>query len=418
METYPATVGQLSVWHDLVRIPAERRWEANLQFTWDLPDGAAEQPVWDALARLARRHGSLRTRYVVDENGLPRQWPSEDTAAVHEQVRQGTADAAERAEAERRELHTAIDVRTELPWRALLLLDAGRPAALVVTLHHMAADGVAGLIMRDDFLRLLAGEELPAAPGPRELALAQQGADGGRLRTAERHWRRTLAAAPRVRSAEGAGGNERIGATLRTGIPMPQAHAMAATTGVSLSSVLLAVYHRALCAAGDETVHLMFSMSNNRYDDTQAAMVTSLNQWVPLLLDAGTSKPAEPLATVAERVHWKHFGALKHGVYSPAAAAAARAEQPDVDLGYHYNPMLTPPGFPSADRAAPPAVEYYEPARATGPGFYVIARGLTSLELDLRVGRPGWDGPRVRTFVDRVTAELHALSPAASGPSW
>ncbi|MEV8512154.1 condensation domain-containing protein [Dactylosporangium sp. NPDC051484] len=407
MKTYPATVGQLSVWRDIEKMPAGRTWEANLTFVWDLPvDTPADEPaVWRALARLALRHGSLRTRFVVDDAGMPRQWPSEDGAAeILERIRQGSADAAERAELEQRELQRSIDVTRELPWRAWLLLDAGRPAQVLVIVNHMAADGAAALVMRDDFLRLLGGEQLPPAPGPLEMALEQQADGGGRLRTAERYWRRTLAAAPRL--ADGAREPERVGATLHTGLPMPDAHDAAAKIGVSLASVLLAAYHRALCAATGEGAHLFFPMSANRYDERHAGVVTSLNQWAPLLLDLD---PAEPFDAAAGKTHWKSFNALKNGVCSPDAIVAIRAEHADADPGYYYNPILAPPGFPSGDTPAPATVEWYDPARATGPGFYMIARGLTSLDLILRVNRPGWDHPRVAAFLHAIAGELSSI---------
>src|SRR5262249_30308679 len=157
--------------------------------------------------------------------GLPRQWITDETGPVG----QGRDD---RPDAQEREQRQVIDVTEELPWRALISRNT-----LVVTIHHMAADGVAALIMREDFLRLPAGEDLPPAGGPLELAVEQQSGDNPRLRNAERHWRRTLAAAPRAK-AETVDA-ERIGAMLRTGIPMPQAHELAAAAGASLSSVLL-----------------------------------------------------------------------------------------------------------------------------------------------------------------------------------
>ncbi|MER7003919.1 condensation domain-containing protein [Dactylosporangium sp. NPDC000555] len=407
MKTYPATVGQLSVWRDIEKMPVGRTWEANLTFVWDLPaDAPPDEPaVWRALARLAMRHGSLRTRFVVDDAGMPRQWLSEDgEAEILERIRQGSADAAERAELEQRELRRAVDVTRELPWRAWLLLDAGRPAQVLVIVNHMAADGAAALVMREDFLRLLGGEELPPAPGPLEMALEQQADGGGRLRTAERYWRRTLAAAPRL--ADGACDPERVGATLHTGLPMPDAHDAAAKIGVSLASVLLGAYHRALCAATGERAHLLFPMSANRYDERHAGVVTSLNQWAPLLLDLD---PAEPFDAAAGKTHWKAFNALKNGVCSPDAIVAIRAEHAGADPGYYYNPILAPPGFPSEDTRAPATVEWYDPARATGPGFYLIARGLTSLDLILRVNRPGWDRPRVAAFLHAIARELSPI---------
>ncbi|MFG2044254.1 condensation domain-containing protein [Dactylosporangium sp. NPDC048998] len=408
MKTYPATVGQLSVWRDIEKMPAGRTWEANLTFVWDLPpDAPAEEAdVWRALARLALRHGSLRTRYVVDDARMPRQWLSDDgKAELLEQIRQGTADVAERAELEARELQRAVDVTRELPWRAWLLLDAGRPAQVLVIVNHMAADGAAALVMQEDFLRLLGGEELPPAPGPLEMALEQQtDGGGGRLRTAERYWRRTLAAAPRL--ADDACEPERVGATLHTGLPMPAAHDAAAKLGVSLATVLLTAYHRALCTATGELAHLFFPMSSNRYDERHASVVTSLNQWVPLLLDLD---PAEPFDAAATKAHFKSFNALKNGFCSPDAIVAIRAEHADADPGYYYNPILAPPGFPSEDTPAPATVEWYDPARTTGPGFYVIARGLTSLDLILRVNRPGWNRPRVATFLHAIARELSPI---------
>lgn len=413
-KTYPATVGQLSVWRDIEKIPPDRRWEANLAFVWNLPETGepiAEERIWQALGRLGMRHGSLRTTYTVDDDGFPRQRllgdggadPDGTEAEILRQVRQGTADVAELAELEPRVQQRNVDVLSELPWRAWILTDAGRPVRVLIIVNHMAADGAGGLVMEEDFLRLLGGEDLPPAPGPLEMALDQQGEGSARLRNAERYWRRTLAGAPRPVETDVA--QERVGATLHTGIPMPQAHEGAAKAGVSLASLLLTVYHRAVCSVTGERAHLMFPMSNNRYDERAARVVTSLNQWVPLVLDVD---PAEPFEQAAAKVHWKSFNALKNGVCSPDAILQIRAEHADADPGYYYNPILAPPGFPSNDLPVPSTVEWYEPARKTGPGFYLIGRGLSSLDLVLRVYRPGWDRPRVEAFVNNVQAELEA----------
>jgi hypothetical protein len=408
-ETYPATVGQLSVWRDIEKLPPERLWEANLLFVWDLPGQEPGAPalsaerIWAALAALAVRHGSLRTTYVVDGQGFPRQrlldGAGDGTGSTAEmvlnQIRQGTADVAERAAMETAELQRAIDVTRELPWRAWILSDAGRPAHVLLVVNHMAADGFASLVMNEDFLRLLAGETLPPAIGPLELALDEQGEGNARLRTAERYWRRTMAAAPRRRGE----GQERIGATLHTGIPMPLAHEAAAKLDATAGSALLAAYYRAVCAVTGERTQLMFPMTANRFDERHAVVVTSLNQWVPMLLEFDE---AEPFEAVVSKMHWKMFNARKNGLCSPDAILAIRDEQADADPGYYYNPMLTDPGFPSEDSVVPSTVEWYEPARATGPGFYVICRGITSLDLVLRVNRPGWDRPRLEAFLQHL----------------
>jgi len=80
-ETYPATVGQLSVWRDIERFPPDRLWEANLSVVWDLPDGSwSEEQIWSALGAVAMRHASMRTTYVIDDEGFPRQRIAADTA--------------------------------------------------------------------------------------------------------------------------------------------------------------------------------------------------------------------------------------------------------------------------------------------------------------------------------------------------
>src|SRR5205085_12645019 len=65
--TYPVTIGQMSVLHDLFDMPPERRCEVNLIFTWDLPAGHTEEEVWAAFTKLAKRHESMRLHYVCAE---------------------------------------------------------------------------------------------------------------------------------------------------------------------------------------------------------------------------------------------------------------------------------------------------------------------------------------------------------------
>ncbi|MGI5177300.1 condensation domain-containing protein [Dactylosporangium sp. CA-152071] len=398
-ETYPATVGQLSVWRDIERFPPDRLWEANLSFVWDLPEGDwTQEQVWAALGAVAMRHASMRTTYVVDPEGFPRQRIVAHTAEeVLAQVRQGTADVAEREEKDAAEIRRAIDALSELPWRAWILLEGDAPRQVLVVVNHMAADGVASVVLREDFETILGGTDLPPAPGPLELALNQTGEGSGRLRNAERYWRRTLAAAPRRHET---GELDPVGAVLQTGIPMPQAHEAMAKFEVTLASLILAAYYRGIQAATGEQEVLLFPMSANRFDEQHARVVTSLNQWAPLLLDLDA---AEPFTEILPKVHWKAFNALKNGVCSPDAIWQIRDEHakldPPADRGFYYNPMLAPPGFPSDDHLVAPKIDFFDHGRTTGPGFYLIVRGLTSLNLMFRVNRSGFDRDSVNTVM-------------------
>ncbi|MET7426415.1 condensation domain-containing protein [Dactylosporangium sp. NPDC005555] len=405
-ETYPATVGQLSVWREIERLPADRLWEANLSSVWDLPEGDwSEERIWSALGAAAMRHASMRTVYVLDEDGFPRQRvAAHSVQEVLAQVGQGTADVAEREAKDAAELQRAIDTTAELPWRAWILLDGGTPKQVLVVFNHMAADGVGGLVLREDFETILGGTELPPAPGPIELALDQQGEGSGRLRNAERYWRRTISAAPH----RPAGGDaEPLGAVLHTGIPMPLANEAIGKFEVTLASLILAAYYRGIQAATGEDAVLLLLMSSNRFDETHARVVTSLNQWTPLLL---RFEPDEPFEEILPKVHWKAFNALKNGVCSPDAMWVIRDEHerldPPVDPGFSYNPMLAPPGFPSEDRLVAPRIERFEPARATGPGFYLIVRGLTSLDLVFRTRRHGFDDAAMTTMLHTIQDRL------------
>ena len=392
-QTYPATVGQLSLWRDLEKMPIERRWETNLPFVWDLPSGLSEDDVWAALGSLAMRHESLRTTYLVDAAGHLRQRLAADTPAdALERVRQGTAGVAERAAMEEQKVRDAIDVTVDMPWRVWILTsDDGAPAHVFLVVHHVGADGMGVVLMERDFQAILAKTPLPAVGSPRAMALSQQSGDGARgLKAAERYWRRTIEAAPHRETA--AVPAERLGSTLHTGIPVPMAHDGAGKMEISLASLLLAGYYRGLRTALGTSAVLMFPVTNNRFDPAVAEVVTTLVQWAPVVLDFDD---AEPFEEMAKKIHWKAFNAMKHGVCDPDAIMAIRDEHeamgPPVDPGFYYNPILAPPGFPSTDSLSPQAIEWYEPARTTGPGVYVIARGLTSIDIIVRANRPGFD---------------------------
>jgi hypothetical protein len=384
-------MGQLSVWRDIEKIPLERAWEANLVFSWDIAGEHPVDAVWQALGALASRHESLRTTYLVDENGDPRQCIGpDDPAAVLEDVRQGVADIGERAALEAEQLRRAFDVAREMPWRAWILTAGGVPRQILIVMHHIAADAAGLLIMRDDFPHLLAGTPLPAATTVRELAMRQRDGGARAIRAAEGYWRRTLSTAPRQLTPDAPG--PAVGATLHTGIPVSMAHKGAANLGISVSSVLLAAYYRALRDTTGTARILLYPMSSNRFDPAVATLVTSQNQWVPLVAEFDGTEPFEVLAT---KLHWKTFNALKHGCYDPDVIARLRVEAnqevPAVDPGYHFNAVIAPAGDPAAETVEPARTEWYEPARATGPGFYLIARGISSIELVFRVNRAGFD---------------------------
>ncbi|NUR29984.1 MAG: hypothetical protein HOV83_29735 [Catenulispora sp.] len=393
--TYPMTIGQLSVFRDVQRMPPERLWEANLQpLVWDVRTDCTVEDVWRALGELAMRHESLRTDYAVDESGAPLQFiGAHDAEEVLERAERGVADIAELPQLLATKHQEVLDIYHGIPWRAWVITEDGVPKHVLYIVHHMAADGAASLIMQDDFHALLAGRELPPPSGqPIAMALDQQGAGAHRLRAAERHWRRTLDAAPR-RSDTAVANPEMLGVTLTTGIPLEAAHAGAAKLGVILQTVVLAAYYHAVREVMDRSAVLILAISANRFDSATAGIVTSLNQWAVILLDFDGT---ETFAELVAKVHGKSLTGLKNSICHPDTVMDIRAEffekaDPPVDEGFNINTILAPPGFAPAVEQTPSKVEFAPPARNFGPGFYLIVRGIDTIDCIVRCNRADVD---------------------------
>src|SRR5262249_5871877 len=158
-----------------------------------------------------------------------------------------------------------IDLTRDMPWIASVVTDRGAPVSVIAVVHHTAADGAASLILEEDLLALLAGEQPQPANSVIALSKRQSSGEGAaRQRASERYWRRTMEATPR-RELGPRSGNY-MGATLRTGIPLPRLHDGADKLNVSLATCVLTAFYRGLCEVTGTTTHLMLAMSNNRFE--------------------------------------------------------------------------------------------------------------------------------------------------------
>lgn len=409
--TYPMTIGQLSVHRDVEQLPPDRLWEANLQpVVWDIRQKCTVEDVWQALGALAERHESLRTNYVFQADGSPRQFlGAKDAAEVMERVERGVADISELPALAASKYQDLLDIYHGIPWRAYVITDDGTPTKVLFVVHHIAADGAAAVILQDDFHALLAGEELePAAGQPIAMAVDQQGAGAFRLRAAERYWRRTLEAAPRVPEVA-VPNTEMLGASLHTGIPLEVARTGAEKKlDVSMATIVLAAYYHALRTVLERNAILVMAISANRFDPTMAGVVTSLTQWAPMLLDFDGS---EPFPELAAKIHGKALNAFKNSICDPDYVVAIREEyceklNPPVDKGFSTNVILAPPGFAPAVPQQPHTMEFATPTRATGPGFYFIASGIERIDVAVRCNRPDVDRQKLAAILQTFQETL------------
>ncbi|GGK81471.1 hypothetical protein Ppa06_48630 [Planomonospora parontospora subsp. parontospora] len=145
-----------------------------------------------ALRAVVARHESLRMRFPADEDGRPYVVVGE-TADI--ELRRATADEASAADLFSAEAARAFDLAEGPLIRSILVRLAEDDHALLVTVHHIAADGWSTEILTEELRALYGGADLPDpevrygdyALWQRERPVAEADLD---------HWRERLAGVP------------------------------------------------------------------------------------------------------------------------------------------------------------------------------------------------------------------------------
>ncbi|WP_406154800.1 condensation domain-containing protein [Streptomyces sp. NBC_01023] len=380
----PLSLGQLSVWDDIRDLPGARWHEANNAVLWALPHNVGTEEVRTALRSVVARHPSLRTRYDLQDSDPPRQLAPDtdfsDSLPVVETAGAPPGDFVAGPASLR------FRLGHEHGWRATLLTRAGTASHLLFVKHHIAADAWAQEVLRQEFTGALtdpSGAGPATAPGPAELAADQFTPAGLRRQTAALgHWNRLLDQAPptALPPATGAGGGV-LQATLRSGPARAAARTVAAAAEVSVSSVVLAAYARSVARICGTDALLVQLMSANRFSPRWKNVVTSMNQWVPALIEGAREDDLRRLASVT---HWSSLGAFRHGAHDVTAVAALLARRPDAPepvcaFNYVTLPEQQPPD--SAGKSAPvtePVITWEEPFTSIGPRCYARAEESAS----------------------------------------
>ncbi|QUI33873.1 amino acid adenylation domain-containing protein [Streptomyces alfalfae] len=336
-------------------------WAFTQSMVFPVPSGTAPERVRAAVRGLAERHGALRTRLLAADlqAEVAREVPA-GAALVRVEVTADDAPATARRLAARTRLAPEDGEMMRAVW-----LDAGQDHAglLLLTLHHLAVDGVSWRVIGPELAAALAAP----AEAPRGPAQAAPGTSFHRWAhllaeeserpeaTAELGWWRTAledAADARIAGGQGAGARR---ATLTVELPADLTEAaltaLPAAYNCGPDAVLLsalasaAVRHRGTGAG--LLVHLE---GHGRQALSAPADVSRTVGWFttqyPVLLDAGRpgETPAgEVLKAVKERLRSVPNGGIGWGLlrHLNPRTAAELAELPVPDVRFNYLGRLT-----------------------------------------------------------------------------
>jgi hypothetical protein len=398
----PLSHGQLSDWRDVEGLPRHRWHEANIWVGWSIPDGVDLDRARRAVLALGQRHPSLRTRYDLSDPASPRQLV-DPVAAV--EIVEGDVDGDPMAEITAL-VNRPFDLRTEHGWRVRLATRHGRPTDLLVFRHHIVADGWCNDVLEQDFHAFLRDPTaVSVAAGPLDLATWQHAAQQQRTRAAvTAYWEKVfdLATGSGFPRADPAGAGA-LRCAIRSRAAHAHATAVAARTGTSLSSVVLAAYTLAVARVAGTDALVAQAMCANRFAPQWRQVVTTMNQWAAILVE-----PVDDLAEHATRVHRAVMTSYRYGMYDVDTVAGLRAAAEersgrDAEALCSYNFVSVPEisGPPPADDE----LFWDEPFSTVGHGCYLRATEEAGSALALRIRTKGIDRERVTA----VMKHLHAV---------
>jgi hypothetical protein len=402
----PATFGQLSVWRSIEHLPPDTT-EANLGQRWDLPEGTAVADVGRALDALEARHEILRTTFAFPEDGGVEQLVHPPTGVDLPVAEAGAPGQDETARVSGRGF--ALD--REPAWRVELVTSAGRPVRLLVCFHHLLVDGTGLRILHDELLGLLAGRELDDDPPTcRQVAAEQAGGAWDRhTRAAVEHWRRCLADEPPGEPPPDPGSDVRW-ADLYSVPALDAARHLAAELEVSLHTVVLSAFCRAVAVRDGRAAMVVGLVAGNRTDARLRRLVASVVQLVPIRV---AFEPGEGFAELARRLQWSTLGAYRRGAFDVDALRDLHAERGYDAAGgglryfFNFSEDLQQP-VPEDVRLGPEGWTVETQTTGRDNGFRVYFAGTAGALLRCRF-RERSDEPRSPAAAARLTAQTRAL---------
>jgi hypothetical protein len=279
------------------------------------------------------------------------------------------------------------------------------PAHLVLVSHHVVADGHALTVLERDFFAALAGglDGAPTGPG---VILAHEQSPAGLRRgeAALAYWTKMLAEVPPAVAGE----PPYVQATVVSAPLLAAARQVAARLRASVPNVVLSAFCTALFGLTDDDRLAVRLLSSNRFDPYRRDIVTSMNQWVPIVVDRlSTPDPARLVREIGKRA----MVAYAHGVYDVDEVfrlldgAGFRPGQYDSLWSFNFvshrprDPLpseppdraesperVTVPGVPEVSTAPEDEpIHWAPPFSSVGPRCYLRAIEGSDLRLELRV---------------------------------
>ncbi|MFD8971017.1 condensation domain-containing protein [Streptomyces sp. NPDC059593] len=288
----PVTMGQANMIRCILR---DEPAHINIHDVWPAPAGTRLEAAVDALRALAVRHEALRTTFPHPPGAAPREQvvAAAGTFTVtvldHDELPAEPARYAEALAREARDDRFHLD--RDFPLRVSLVALDGAPVFVALAASHAVTDVSALAVLKEEWLALLSGEELPplTAFTPLDLAAEEATATGLRKSAASLgYWERIIRTGPQAMFAEpGAEGTEvRVPQlTLRSRRGARALALVAERTGGLPQTVLLTAWCALLAHRTGQAACVAAVPTSNRYEPRLARSVNTLSQDALLTLD-------------------------------------------------------------------------------------------------------------------------------------
>ncbi|WP_157050745.1 non-ribosomal peptide synthetase, partial [Herbaspirillum rhizosphaerae] len=319
-------------------------------------DGALEaSALAGALAHLVQTFDALRLRFIRTEAGWRQQVQPFDNAAMQVLTPgidlRGRADWRTQLEQQGAALQRSLDIEHGPLIRAGYFVLDGE-ARLLLTIHHLAVDGVSWRILldtlQDAYQRLLQGEPAPTAAGTPWSVWAAESAETadseamqGELSWWQAHLSGAAATSPSQNPANSATPHRRR-VQFDAAITEQLLNQPARAYGAGLDELLLAALGRSIAAQTGEDKVLVSMEGHGREPIDSALDLSNSVGWFtarfPLCLDIPQDAAASLISTKESLRNVPHKG-VRWGwlrTYGDAAARAALAALPTPAISFNY----------------------------------------------------------------------------------